>query len=254
MTERKSNILLIQARKPEDPILKHEAECFRSRVNDPRVSFKTCNIAEEQLRTEELHQTDLVLIGGSGDFSFVKGNFPGRKALDKSMEFFIEQRIPTFASCFGFQALVKKCGGKLVREEDMAELGTYKIMLTEEGKNDPVLGQLPDPFKAQLGHKDSVKDLPNPLTRLAYSKRCPTQAIRHPDAPVLATQFHPELTLEDNLERFNRYIEVYKEQNETMKEARSRVRKKHSESPHAIQLFEHFLNHFLDGNCTEQKQ
>ena len=62
---------------------------------------------------------------------------------------------------------------------------------------------------AQLGHKDRASRLPPGVLNLASSARAPFQALRIPGKPIWATQFHPELTVEDNLLRFSRYRHVY---------------------------------------------
>ena len=45
---------------------------------------------------------------------------------------------PTFASCWGFQALAKAIGGDVVTDMSRAELGTVEVFLTEQGLADPL--------------------------------------------------------------------------------------------------------------------
>ena len=47
------------------------------------------------------------------------------------------------------------------------------------------------------------------MVNLAFSERTPYQALRIDGAPVFATQFHPELTREDNEMRYRTYWENY---------------------------------------------
>jgi GMP synthase (glutamine-hydrolysing) len=89
------------------------------------------------------------------------------------------------------------------------ELGTYLLELTECGQKDELFGSLPLTFRAHLGHKDQATRLPGVLSHLAFSDRSPYQAIRYPGKPVWATQFHPEVTRDENLGRFKRYIDTY---------------------------------------------
>jgi GMP synthase-like glutamine amidotransferase len=46
-------------------------------------------------------------------------------------------------------------------------------------------------------------------TNLASSEWSPLQALRVPDRPIWASQFHPELDCESNHERYKAYIERY---------------------------------------------
>jgi GMP synthase (glutamine-hydrolysing) len=89
------------------------------------------------------------------------------------------------------------------------ELGTYALRLTEAGRSDELFGRLPPTFHAHLGHKDQATRLPDSLSHLAFSERAPYQAIRFPGKPIWATQFHPEVTRDENLGRFKRYIHLY---------------------------------------------
>ena len=116
---------------------------------------------------------------------------------------------PTFASCFGFQMLVQALGGRIVYDPDTMEVGTYELKLSEAGKKDGLFGQLPPAFMAQLGHKDKADRLPEGVVNLASSENSRYQAIRIPEKPIWATQFHPELTGKENLKRFHRYLDGY---------------------------------------------
>ncbi|MDP6944709.1 MAG: type 1 glutamine amidotransferase, partial [Myxococcota bacterium] len=121
----------------------------------------------------------------------------------------IGQQVPTFASCFGFQALVLAGGGEVVHDDKRAEVGTYTLTVTEAGQSDPLFGPLAPKFMAQLGHKDHAARLPAGMTNLAFSELAPYQALQVEGLPIVATQFHPELTRDANTERYLRYWEAY---------------------------------------------
>ena len=72
--------------------------------------------------------------------------------------------------------------------------------MTEEGREDQLLGGLSASFTALLGHKEAVSRLPDGAVLLASSATCPVQAFRL-GANVYATQFHPELDLEGIITR-----------------------------------------------------
>ncbi len=96
-------------------------------------------------------------------------------------------------------------------------------------------------FDAQLGHNDSVVEMPPGLACLARSERCSVQAVRVPGAPIVATQFHPELTDRDNIRRYLRYLEAYKKPGESMEQARERAEQMHRPSPRANALIAQFV-------------
>ena len=240
--EGEPRILLLQARAPDDPILEHELDCFVRRTGLPRASFRAVNMAEVDFGPHLLDDVDLVTVGGAGDYSVVQGGFDWHEEMLALIGLVCERGTPMFASCFGFQALVQCFGGELETAPARAEIGTFTVRLTEEGRRDDFFGQLPEAFDAQFGHKDSVMRLPSGLTRLAASDRCPVQAVRVADKPIVATQFHPELSARDNIHRYVRYITNYKGFDETHEEAVARAERIHRESPEANRLLERFLD------------
>ncbi|MEM7356598.1 MAG: glutamine amidotransferase, partial [Acidobacteriota bacterium] len=64
-------------------------------------------------------------------------------------------------------------------------------------------------FPAQLGRKDRAPGPVSGVVHLAFSERCPVQALRLPGKPVWATQFHPELDRATNRGRYETYLDGY---------------------------------------------
>lgn len=246
ITENEPAILLLQARTEGDPILEHEFECFVDRVDCSTEAFHAVNMVTDGIEPGLLDEFDAVMVGGAGDFSIVEGDFEWYEPLMETMRAVIDRGVPMFASCFGFHALVAALGGRLAHSSERSEVGTFEIRLTDAGRKDSFFGQFPDRFDAQLGHKDSVDELPSKLVRLAESERCQIQAVRVPGEPIFATQFHPELSAADNIERYARYLQNYKGAEETHDEAMERAERIHRESPVANGLLEKFLESFVE--------
>jgi GMP synthase (glutamine-hydrolysing) len=114
---------------------------------------------------------------------------------------------PTFASCWGFQAMSRAMGGRCIHDLPNAEVGTIELNLTEAGRNDPLFGNLSPVFVAQAGHEDHVVELPPDAVLLASSARVKEQALRFVGRPIYCTQFHPELDRVAMLERVAAYPE-----------------------------------------------
>ncbi|WP_158542438.1 type 1 glutamine amidotransferase [Lujinxingia litoralis] len=234
-------ILLLQARTADDPMALHELDAFASQCGLGREDFGTFNIATAPAADLSLNGFDAVMIGGAGAFSLVQGGFDWHQDFLSLTRDIAASGMPMFASCFGFQALVQALGGRLANDEARAELGTFAITLTDEGQHDPLFGQLPRVFDAQLGHNDSAITLPDELVHLAASERCPYQAVRFRGTPVIATQFHPELGREGNLDRFRNYLTNYKPPGQTFEEAMAYAERIHRPSPHACGLLQAFV-------------
>ncbi len=200
---------LLQARNHADPARDEERDCFARHLE---VDLETV-VPVDMLQTTPTHRLwhdfDAILVGGSGEYS-VLDHHPG---IEATMAFLGETALagrPLFASCFGFQMLTVALGGEVVHDEDNAEVGTFHVSLTDAGLHDPLFSSLPPTFLAQEGHKDRARSLPPGVTHLASSERAPFQAFRVGDAPVYATQFHPELDWEDQRRRFLHYFDMYR--------------------------------------------
>lgn len=200
--------LLIQARNPGDPAREDEHRCFAARLSLPESAITPVDLLRQRLHRGLLEGADAVLVGGAGQYS-VLDDLPEVRAFIDFLADISQDGPPVFASCFGFQALVLGLGGEVIEDAEHAEVGSYPLQPTEAARADAVFGHLPAPFIAQLGHKDRAARLPEGVEHLASSERAPFQALRVTGRPVYATQFHPELTWEDNRNRFLRYMAEY---------------------------------------------
>ncbi|MCS5679007.1 MAG: type 1 glutamine amidotransferase [Acidimicrobiales bacterium] len=159
--------------------------------------------------SNEFGADDRLLVGGSGAFSTLDEHPWIRAFFDYLSDVVIPQQLPTFASCFGFQSIVRAGGGQVVRDPSRAEVGTFDIEVTAAGGADPLFSAVAGGFSAQLGHKDHATGLPPGCTHLAGSERSPYQALRITGTQIVATQFHPELDRAANLYRYQRYRDAY---------------------------------------------
>tara|TARA_Y100000588_G_scaffold91_2_gene97 strand:- start:5205 stop:5795 length:591 start_codon:yes stop_codon:yes gene_type:complete len=153
-----------------------------------------------------LKRADVVLLGGSGEYSVVRGGPWLSGALDTMVDLYAEGR-PTFASCWGFQAMAKALGGTVVTDRSRAEVGTALVKLTREGEADPVFGPLGKRFRVPIGHEDVVTEIPEGARLLASSDLVENQAFVFVGKPIYATQFHPELNRADLVARLTKYTE-----------------------------------------------
>lgn len=203
-------LLLLQARNPGDPAGPHELEAFREELGVEPGVLRPWDLLSGPPSDAVLDEVDVVLVGGAGEYGV--GDVDGQAWLRQFIDFMGElagRGFPTFASCFGFQALVLAGGGACEQDKSRAEVGTFSLHVTSDGEQDPLFGPVAPEFLAQLGHKDHATRLPSGFVHLAGSERSPYQALRVEGKPIYATQFHPELSMERNRERFIRYLEAY---------------------------------------------
>jgi GMP synthase (glutamine-hydrolysing) len=204
-----AKFLLLQARNPGDPMAAHEVSCFADALGLPARQITPWSLLQGVPARRDLDQVDYLLVGGSGDYSVLDNHSWLRDFFDFLDNVVVNQRVPTFASCFGFQGLVIAGGGQVVKDPENAEVGTFEITLTDHGIDDPLLGPLSPSFDAQLGHKDRADRMPSGMKHLARSERVEVQALRVGDLPIIATQFHPELNRAANHHRYMAYLDNY---------------------------------------------
>ncbi len=198
--------LLLQVRNPDDPMRDAEVRSFARVLHCDTEQIRVCDLLESVPSEAQLNAADMVLLGGSGHYSaagegeWLEGVLDGLRGICESAK-------PTFASCWGFQAMARAMGGVVVHDPACAELGTNPLRLTPEGQADPVFAPLGEVFYGQMGHEDYVRQLPPGATPLASTDKVPNQAYRFDGRPIYCTQFHPELNRDDLLERVRIYPE-----------------------------------------------
>jgi len=198
--------LLIQARDPDDAIRGQEIACFARALGCETGAIRPFDMLSGAPLKPALKETDLVLIGGSGRYGATGSDYWLMQALDGLREL-VGMGKPTFASCWGFQALSRALGGTVIKDLDHAELGTLPVTLTTEGAADPVFGDLAPSFCAVMGHEDRVVVLPAGAVLLASTERTQNQAFRFEGRPIYCTQFHSELDTPTFLSRVAAYPE-----------------------------------------------
>ena len=213
--------LLISLREPGDAMESHEQQCFADSARIPIENLDVHCIFDGVPDAGALKRYDAVFFGGSGAFSVADDTVWIRTAI-RALTTVVELRVPAWASCFGFQGLGVALGGRVERDEDKTEMGSVLLQLTPEGEKDPLLSVLPSKFWAQEGHHDRVVELPKGVTLLARGQEVEEQAFKVDGAPFWASQFHPELSLEQTLLRFRHYSQFYLHNGEDW-EARFRV-------------------------------
>jgi len=202
----KLRYLLLQTRNSDDSMRKQEVGCFSRMLGCEPRSIDVVDFLTRGPTPSEFAKADVVLLGGSGHYSAAGVGVWLERALDALRELHRVAK-PTFASCWGFQAMARAMGGRCIHDPRLAELGTVELQLTDAGRTDPLFSSLPPSFSGQAGHEDHVVDLPPDAILLASSTRVRNQAFRFTGKPIYCMQFHPELDRTALLERARTYSE-----------------------------------------------
>ncbi|NIL96028.1 MAG: type 1 glutamine amidotransferase [Planctomycetales bacterium] len=202
----KLRFLLLQVRNPADPMRRQEVRCFNRVLQCNGDQITPWDLLAGPPAAADLDAHDAVLLGGSGHYSATSSDPWIDPVLDCLRDIHRTSK-PTFASCWGFQAMARAMGGEVIKDMQRAELGTHWLHLTPAGHNDPIFSPLGEIFGGQMGHEDRVSRLPADAVRLASTDLVENQAYRFEGKPIYCTQFHPELNLADLIGRVNQYPE-----------------------------------------------
>src|SRR5687768_1570591 len=116
--------LLLQIRDRDDPMRANEVAAFSRALRCRPEDIRVLDVLGNPIAPRDLHAADLVLIGGSGNYSAC-GDEPWlHRALD-GLRLLYDSRRPLFASCWGFQALARALGGTVIKDPAQAEVGTW---------------------------------------------------------------------------------------------------------------------------------
>ncbi len=212
-------LVVVQFRKnPKSSV--HEIRILVEKINEWGLDFSKIallNFANLTLDFFDflpiLKKAKAVVTGGSGDYGFYDLEKGGEKAKEfkeilartnKLFKFLLQEKIPSLHICFGHQLLGNFLGGKVKTGKEFEEVGAAKIRLTEQGKKDPLFKNVPKEFFASEGHHSAVVDLPKDIPILAFSDKGIIQAFRFKN--FWGVQFHPEMTYEENKERYRMSI------------------------------------------------
>lgn len=202
-------VLLIQARDTAD-IEDQEQLCFLERCRLRPDQLVTANVTRDRLDTALLDGVDALMIGGAGEYSITQ-DYPFVPALNDLIFAAYETHLPTFGSCWGHQVIAKAFGGTVIKDRARGEFGSRWVELSHAGRKDPLFGDFPHRFLANMGHHDRVTVLPENAIELAFNESQPHQAFRMKNRPMYGTQFHSELDAARERERLLRYRDNYRE-------------------------------------------
>ncbi|MEH0146147.1 glutamine amidotransferase [Corynebacterium sp. Q4381] len=187
---------LLLSTRPEDAASAEEYASFLSKMRIPEEALEQRRVESAPLGDVDLDKYSGVLLGGSpfNNTDEVKSDLQLRveHEIGTLVREIIECDFPLMGACYGIGMVGGAIGARL-GSEYAEEAGMIEILLTEDGKRDPLLDGLPDSFPALVGHKEAITELPSEATLLVAGYACPTQMFRVKEN-VYATQFHPELT------------------------------------------------------------
>lgn len=200
---------LFLAVRPEDAAADDEYAAMLRCTGLDEAHLRRVRLERAPLGPVDLDGWSGVVLGGgpfqSSDPDDAKSDVQRRVEADlaRLLDLVVPADFPFFGACYGVGTLGTHEGAQVGREFG-EPAGGVQVLLTQEGRADPVLGIAPPVFGAFVGHKEAVSVLPPHAVRLATSAGAPVQAFRV-GRNVYATQFHPELDVEGLVARVRAY-------------------------------------------------
>ena len=139
----------------------------------------------------------IVLGGGPACVSDPQDKKPSYQVRFERELFDLMQQIeahdtPFIGACYGIGLLAAYLGSVVDKSSYSEAVGAVTVVVTEAGREDPLLTSIPESFQAFTGHKEALQTLPRQTELLVDGKKCPFQMIRY-QQNIYGLQFHPEL-------------------------------------------------------------
>ncbi len=133
-----------------------EVRCFARMLDCEISAIEVFDLIGSSPSIDKLQHADMILLGGSGHYSVASAGASSAAFLDRTLDSLREIHClakPTFASCWGFQAMARAMGGQCINDVPNAEVGTIEFQLTDAGRADPIFGVLPSCLLRRLAMK-----------------------------------------------------------------------------------------------------
>ncbi len=201
-------ILVLQMR-PEDEIAQSEFEAILRYGGLTPEAVDHIRLEQAPIPEIDLDKYSAIIAGGSPfDISLPEAK---KGAMQRQIEEFftalfdlvVPEDFPFLGCCSGNGHLGNYCGTAI--SSTYAEpIGLVTLKMTNAGKKDPLLQDLPEAFPGFVGHKEACDQTPVGAELLLTSSSCPVQMFRI-KKNIYATQFHPEADAHEFVLRIQTY-------------------------------------------------
>jgi GMP synthase (glutamine-hydrolysing) len=186
-------LIVLRAGDAAAPVAARRGEFF-SWIQREVGSAWTGEWLEHDVRTDApfpdpRHAAGFIITGSS---SSVTERAPWMLRAEELVRDIVAAGTPLFGICFGHQMIGQALGGLVAKNPRGREIGTVEVRLLPHAPRDPIFDGLPEQFRANHTHVDSVVELPPGARLLAQTELEPHAAFAIGDT-VKCVQFHPEI-------------------------------------------------------------
>lgn len=160
------------------------------RALSPRLDTTVINTVAGELPGDPTDWDGVVVTGSP---AMVSDREPWSENAAQWLTRVVDKAVPLLGVCYGHQLLAHALGGEIGYHPGGRESGTHRVELLNSAKDDPLFRGMPDSFRAQLTHKQTVLSLPQGAVLLGRNEFEPHQAFRVGKC-AWGVQFHPEFS------------------------------------------------------------
>lgn len=200
--------LIIQLR-PEDETADNEFQAIKNYAELQQTEVVRMRVEKNGFFDINLEEFTGIIVGGSPfDVSTQDDQKSAiqidiESAFNRLFDDVVEQDFPFLGCCSGNSLLGSYCGSN-ISSKYAEPVGGIDVIVTEDGKKEPLLKDMPDRFRVLSGHKEACDTLPSGCVLLITNASCPVQMFRL-KRNIFATQFHPEGDVAGFTLRINSY-------------------------------------------------
>lgn len=199
-----ASILYICVR-PEQGAADAEHRSFRRALGVPAVD--RWDLLEQRLDASIAERYDGVVIGGSPFNVVAEERSDLQRRVEEDLEVLARDaadgRIAGMFTCYSIGVVTRMLGGTVGTAVPESTRAT-SIHITTAAADDPLFGSSAPEMSVLTAHKEGSIEPPPGAVLLATNEDCPVQAYRVGEH-LYATQFHPEVTPQDFVDRMAYY-------------------------------------------------
>lgn len=199
-----ASILYVCVR-PEQGAADAEHRSFRRALGVPTLD--RWNLLDDPLDRSISDRYDGVVVGGSPLNVVVDERSELQKRVENDLESLASDaadgQLSAMFTCYGIGVVTRMLGGTVGTAVPESTRAT-SIRLTTAGADDPLFASSAPAMSVLTAHKEGSIEPPPGAVLLATNDDCPVQAYRVGDR-LYATQFHPEVTPQDFVDRMAYY-------------------------------------------------
>ncbi len=188
---------LLVSTRPEDEAAEAEYRCYLRASGLPGEELEQVRLDMQDLPDVEVQAFSGIIVAGSpyGTTTPEDRKPPTQRHIEGELARLLDEitasAIPCLTTGYGTEVATVLRGG-VVTTRWAEDPSVVEILLTAEGRHDPLLADFPDSFYTYVGHHEAVETTPPGAVVLARSLTCPVQMMRL-GPTFYATQFNPEL-------------------------------------------------------------